>query len=281
MTAPSTPKPRAPRRGRTATTGRDGGAVQSLSRGLALLERLAEAGRGVALTELAQQVGLAASTAHRLLNTLEQGGFVTQEPELGLWHIGVKAFAVGNAYLDSRDVVAQARPYLRRLMEQVGETVNLAIEDEGEVVYLAQVECREMMRMLARLGSRAPIHASGAGKAMMAWMEESRVNAFLHRHGLARLTPHTLDTPTKLHADLDICRRRGYAYDLDEHAIGLRCVASAIFNEHGEPIAALSISGPRARIPDERLPELGALAARTAAEITRVIGGRVPSATIA
>ncbi len=250
------------------------GAVQSLNRGLMILDRVAESGRnGALLTDIALQVGLPASTAHRLLNTLEQAGFVRRDPQLGVWHIGPKTFAIGNAFLDSRDVVAQARPYMKRLMEQAGETVNLAVENGGQIVYVAQVECTEMMRMIVRLGSRAPIHASAVGKAIMAWMQESQVERFLWYHGLQRLTPQTITTMAEMKSNLAEIRQRGYAYDLEEHKVGLHCVSSAIFNEHGEPIAGISLSGPKARITSDRLPELGVLVDQTAADITEAIGG--------
>jgi IclR family acetate operon transcriptional repressor len=270
-------KPR--KRGRPAGAGSTAstGLTQSLVRGMALLERLAEADRGISLTDLAQQVGLAPSTTHRLLNTLEQKRFVHQDEELGLWFIGVKAFRVGNAFLYHRDFVAQSRPFLHRLMEQSGETANLAVLDSGEAVFLTQVECQEMMRMIVRLGSRAPLHASGVGKALLAALPEPEVSAILHKRGLTRFTASTIDTPAKLRAALNTIRSLGYAIDDEEHAVGLRCVAATVHDEYGEPLAAISLSGPKARIPDPRIPELGFLVARTAADITDSLGGRLPS----
>ncbi len=249
----------------------------ALSRGLLLLERIAEAGRGgITLTDLSLQAGFAVSTTHRLLNTLEQGGFVRRDTELGMWYIGLRAFSIGNAFLDSRDVVVQARPFMKRLMEQTGETINLAVENQGTMVYLAQTECVEMMRMIVRLGSSAPVHASAVGKVMMTWINRKQLEEVLQSQGLRRFTPHTITTMAELHQDLENIRQRGFAYDLEEHTIGLHCVASPIFNEHGEPIAAISLSGPKARVTSERLPELGLLVSRTAGEITQAIGGQAP-----
>jgi len=155
------------RRGRPARGAAGTGQVQSLSRALSLLEKIASADAGISLSVLAASVGLAASTTHRLLSTLEQHGFATLDAERGVWTIGVKAFTVGNAFLSNRDMVATARPFMRRLMEQSGESVNLAMLDRDEAVFLSQVECREMMRMMVALGGGAPLHASGAGKAQV------------------------------------------------------------------------------------------------------------------
>ena len=265
------------RRGRTpSASAASGGQSLSLSRGLLLLERLADAESGVALTDLAQRVGLSASTTHRLLNTLEKTGFVYQAGPLGLWQVGLKAFVIGSAFLQSRDLLPQSHPYLRRLMEQSGESANLAVLDGYEAVFVDQVQCREMMRMQAKLGGRAPLHASGVGKALLAAIDDEAINTALHKHGLPRITINTIDTPEKLWTALAEIRRRGYAYDNEEHALGLRCLAAPIYDEHGEPLAAISIAGPKSRVNDDRIVELGLMVAGTAREITKAMGGRLP-----
>lgn len=253
------------------------GQNQSLNRALALLERLAEAERGSSLTDLSQQLGLPPATTHRLLNTFEQLGYVQHSAEFGVWFIGVKAFIVGSAFLNRRDIVATARPFMHRLMEESGETVNLAILDDGEVVFISQVESREMMRMIVQLGSHAPIHASGAGKALLATLSDQEVASILQKRGLKRYTASTIDNPARLRAELADIKRLGYSTDDEEHAIGLRCVAAAIYDEFSDPLAAISLSGPKARITDNRLPELGALVTRLAAAITQNLGGRLPN----
>jgi IclR family acetate operon transcriptional repressor len=143
-------------------------------------------------------------------------------------------------------------------------------------VFISQVESQEVMRMIVRLGSRSPIHASGVGKAMLASMSEQRVSRILARRGLARFTDHTIDNPADLRAELEQIRLQGYALDDEEHAVGLRCVASPIFDENGQALAAISLSGPKARIVDNRLSELGNAIRQTAAEITLALGGLVP-----
>lgn len=263
-------------RRRTQTSG---GHSQSLTRGLRVLEALAGAGHGVSLSDLSQMVGLAPSTTHRLLKSLEHLQFVQQDGDLGLWQVGVKAFSVGNAFIAVRDFVAESRPFLLRLMEQTGETANLAVQDDGYAVFLTQVESEWMMRMIVRLGSRAPLHASGVGKALLACMSDREVEHILQRRGLPRLTANTLDTPTRLRKDLARIRERGYACDYEEHAVGLHCVAATLHNEAGAAIAAISVSGPKARVTESAMPELGGLVARTAREITEKIGGRTPNQT--
>lgn len=267
------------RRGRPAKPAAGMGTtqVQSLSRALSLLEHLASAERGISLTDLARRARLAPSTTHRLLATLEQQGFAELDPDRGLWVVGVRAFAVGSAFLAHRDFVATARPLMHGLMEESGESVNLGILEDGEVVFLSQVECREMMRMFVRLGGRVPAHASGVGKALLSAFPESRVNAILEQRGLRRFTDNTIDTRAILREDLARARMRGYAVDNEEHAVGLRCVASTIHDEFSEPLAAISLSGPRARIVDDRVDVLGRLVRDTANRITAALGGRLPA----
>jgi len=267
------------KRGRQAQTrgGADrSGQVQSLVRAISLMRAIADLDDGATLTDLAQTVGLAPSTAHRLLTTLEQERFVRFDQERSLWLIGVDAFTVGNAFVRSRDLVSIARPYMRQLMEDSGETVNLAIEDQSEAIYLSQVECRQLMRVFARPGGRVPMHCSGVGKALMASMSEGEVSRILQKRGMARATGRSIDSPASLREALNDIQSLGYAFDDEEHAIGLRCVAAAILDEYGGPLAAISLSGPKARIDNSRVAVLGGLVHRAADQITAELGGAPP-----
>jgi IclR family acetate operon transcriptional repressor len=252
------------------------GQVQSLVRALTIVNRLAAADEGITLTEVAQQVGLSPSTAHRLLTTLEQERYVHFDAERRLWSVGVQAFVAGSAFLKTRSLVGVARPHMRALMEESEETVNLAVEDQFEAIYLAQVECRQMMRAFARSGARVPLHCSGVGKALLSAMPDGGLAKVLHRQGLPRVTVKTINTTAALREDLARARERGYALDDEEHAAGLRCLASVIFNENGDAVAAVSLLGPMVRISDDRIPLLGDLVRRKADAITIQLGGALP-----
>lgn len=252
------------------------GQVQSLTRALRILNTLSDFPHGLTLSDLAHVVGLPTSTAHRLLTTLQNERYVRFENERSAWMIGVQAFQVGSVYARSRDLVAIARPYMRRLMEQSGETANLAIVDRGEVIFLAQVECQKMMRAIAGPGGRGPLHCTGMGKAMLAWMEEKDARALLEANPLQKETPHTISAVEDVMHNLCEIRAAGYAVDDEENAIGLRCAASPVFDEHGYPIAAISVSGPSARVTEARLPALGTAVAEIATEVTSEMGGIAP-----
>lgn len=252
------------------------GQVQSLTRALKILNEIATSPAGLQLSEISKILTLAPSTTHRLLTTLQEEKFVQFDRDAGRWQIGIQAFVAGNGFLISRDLVTVARPYMRQLMEKSRESVNLAIADHDQALYLAQVESREMMRVLAKPGGRVPLHCSGVGKAFLAAMPEKQVVRFLKQQNLSAVTNHTIRDVDRLVDELRLSRERGYAIDDEEHAIGLRCVAAIIYDEHSEPIAAISLSGPRARISDAVLKEYGILILRAAADITAAMGGQVP-----
>jgi len=277
-------KPRPPRRrrgfgndGAIAPAGTRSDHVQSLVRALGIVNQLALADEGMTLTHIAESMELPPSTAHRLLTTLEQERYVHFDHERRLWSVGVQAFMTGAAFLRTRNLVGVSRPYMRALMNESAETVNLAVEDEHEAVYLAQVECRQMMRAFARPGARVPLYCSSVGKALLCAASDADLDMALERQAMRRLTEKTIVSRAALREELALTRRRGFAIDDEEHAFGLRCVAGLVFDEFGEPIAAISISGPTARISSERIAHLGDLVRRKADEVTTQFGGELPA----
>ncbi len=252
------------------------GQVQSLVRALRLLSVVAKADDGLTLTEAANRTGLPVSSAHRLLSTLQQERFVRFEQERTRWFVGVEAFVAGSGFLRSRDLVGVARPYMRHLMEESGETVSLAVEEGGQAIYLAQVECRQLMRALASPGQRVPLHSSAVGKTLIAFAGTPRKSALMDAVKLERFTERTIVTEKGFSAAIEEARARRYAVDDEEHAIGLRCVAAPIFNEAREAVAAISLSGPKARVSDARMVRMAELARASAAKITSEFGGAPP-----
>ena len=251
---------------------RNSGQVRSLTRALRILQALAGRSEGMSLTELSDVTSLPPSTTHRLLTTLEAERFVRPDQNSGQWRVGVAAYYVGSAFARSRDTLALIRPYLRRLMEITGETSNLFVESDGEAICIGQIESRHAMRAITGVGGRVMLHSSGAGKVLLSFMEP-QLRAALLSGDLARPTEKALCDPEALEAEAAKIVRLGYAVDDEENAIGLRCVAAPIFNEFKEVVAAISVSGPTARIPDTRLKSLGEIVSQAASEATRDFGG--------
>lgn len=265
------------RRAEVARIGRDNdGTVQSLLRALNLLEVLAEDDEGYRLVDLAGRAGLSTSTTHRLLTTLEQKRFVQFDRDESLWHIGVQCFAIGAGFARRRNFTRIALPIMRRLRDATGETVNLGLLDQGDVVFLTQVESREAMRAITRPGGRLPLPCTAIGQAILSAMDEREVARILHKHGLPRLTQNSIARPTKLRDALEAARNLGYAVDHEENSVGLRCVAAVIYDENVQPLAAISVAGPTVRVTLSRVPELGKQVIEAAREISRATGGRTP-----
>jgi IclR family acetate operon transcriptional repressor len=253
----------------------EGTSVQSLDRAMRVLTAVA-GGDGMSLSEIAAEVDLAASTVYRMLTTLESHAMVEFDRTDQLWSIGVGAFRTGSAFLRRRKLVDRARPVMQALVDKTGETANLGVAENDCVVFVSQVETHQAIRAFFRPGSRSPFHASGIGKAILAYLDPARVGAIARSTGLPSYTDRTLaDLPT-LASDLAEIGARGWSVDDEERFAGMRCVAAAIFNEFAEPIAGISISGPTVRVTPDRLDAVGPLIRSAAAEVTRMIGGVAP-----
>lgn len=247
------------------------GRVQAVDRALRLLEALAEEPDGSRLHELSAQTHLSPSTAHRLLTTLQHRGFVQFDGMSSLWRVGRRAYSVGSAFAQQRNLVGPALPFLRRLREQTRETANLGIVDDGEMVVLTQIESREIMRAITRVGGRAPMAASGMGKAVLATYRREDVDLWIKHHRLKPMTPKSIVDRAHLHRELAAIAKRGYSVDDEEFVTGLRCVAAVVRDHRGEVLCAISVSGLSARMPDAELPRLGGLVARAAADLSSVL----------
>jgi IclR family transcriptional regulator, acetate operon repressor len=253
-----------------------GPTVQALDRGLTLLQALAKEGN-VILTDLALRVGMPPSSAHRVLATLQKHGFVEFDESTQEWAVGVEAFRVGSAYLVRSNLVEAAGKVMRDLMEETGETANLAISEGGDVVFISQVETHNPIRAFFRPGTRVHMQASGIGKALLADLPRKKIEEILLKTGLPEFTSKTLTSPDALFADLEETRKRGWSFDDEERYSGMRCVAAAIYNSFGDAIAGISVSGPTVRFPDYVVSELGPKVMRAAGEVTIMLGGKVPA----
>jgi IclR family acetate operon transcriptional repressor len=251
--------------------------LQSLDRALGILVAVSRAGRAT-LTDLSMSLGVPTATTHRILTTLQKHGFVAFNEDMQDWSIGIEAYRTGASFVNRTSLIEVSRPVMRRLMEKTGETANLAIPDGAEVVFVEQFETTNPIRAFFARGTRTSMHASGTGKAILATMPEDRARKLLMSSGLAAFTEKTLTTPAELFEDLAITAERGYSFDGEERYLGMSCIGSVIFDEHGEARGGVSISGPSTRFDPLRVPELGATVKDAAEEITRLVGGRLPKA---
>ena len=260
------------RAGRTRDAHSETASVRTVDRSLLLLTHLARQ-PGASLSELARHAGLSASTTYRLLETLKRHRFVEHDPERARWFVGVGAYRVGASYLGTNDVVTAARPEAERLVANLNETVNIAVLDGCDVVYVQQVEGRHMVRMFMQLGARAPLHCTGVGKALIAWRGEDDIRRIV---GEGPYPAHTSNTITSLGAllqELQRVREQGYALDDEERESGVRCIAEPIWDARGQVTAAISVSAPTTRLDKERVPQYAQHLVMAAANATERVGG--------
>jgi IclR family acetate operon transcriptional repressor len=254
--------------GLVGETGRASGGVQSLDRAFAILETMADAGGIIGLSQLAERADLPLATIHRLVRTLVDLGYVRQEPSRQ-YSLGPRLMRLAD--LTTKRIGTWANPHLADAVAQVNESVNLAILDGDEVVYVAQVQPdRNFMRMFTEVGRRTLPHATAVGKVMLASSDEAEVRSLLDRTGMPRYTDHTLTSAGAFLEALGRARELGYAMDEGEQEVGVRCVAVEV---PGAPQPmALSMSGPTTRMTDETVrdavPVLRQAAERIAAELS-------------
>ncbi|MCK8828297.1 IclR family transcriptional regulator [Natroniella acetigena] len=242
--------------------------VQSVDRALDILEILVKVQRPITLSELSKRADLNISTAHRLLNTLVMRGFAAQE-ESGKYKLGLHLFEIAGTLENSMDLKTIVKPYLEEIVEECNETVNLVILDQGEVLYVDQVESTNMIRMFANVGSRGPAHSLGAGKVLLSYLDEEQLDQVLAQIDLTEFTANTITDPAELKKELIKIREQGYAIDFEEMEEGVRCVAAPIKDSNGEVVAAISVSGPNIRITEQVLyEEMVPLVTKKAEEIS-------------
>lgn len=239
--------------------------VQSVDRVFSLLEHLADGDGSLSLSELATRSALPMPTIHRLIRFLVSQGYVRQDPAKR-YMIGPRMIWLGEAA--SRMLGSWATPVLTRLVEEFGETTNMAMLEGDGVVYVAQVPSPRAMRMFTEVGRFVMPHCTGVGKAIMSTMSDGEVAALLERTGMPARTEYTITSVDTMLAELRTIREAGYAVDDGEQELGVRCVAVPVPDLPFR--AAISVSGPSSRVTAEQVQHIAPAARGVAAELTRV-----------
>ena len=251
---------------------------RALLRGLQILTSFTVQDPELDLTTLSRRLRLPKGTLVRLLDCLKFAGFVEADPRKGVYRLGVRVLEVGSVYQQTATLDGVARPVLDDLAQRCGQTTNLGVLDEGQVIHLVVVAAPSPLRYDAYVGMRADAHCTGLGKALLAGLAAPDLAAFLDGRALVAKTPKTVTTPEGLRAALAEVRRRGYALDDEETLLGLRCVAAPVKAPDGGTVAAVSASGPRTDFEGERLQAMVEAVCAAAAAVSRRLGdARVPA----
>jgi DNA-binding IclR family transcriptional regulator len=238
-----------------------------------LLDVLASSETPLGVTELARRIGVNASTASRLLATLQDAGLVMRTDGGGPFRLGLKLVTLSDRVLAGLDVRALARPLLERLVAETGETATLSVPGEAEAITVDFVPSPSSVVSMARVGRPSVSHATAAGKVMLAYAGGEAAHGRPLPESLTAFTSRTITDPAALAAELDAVRARGWAEAVGEREADLAALAAPAFGRHGELAAILGVQGPAARLPAAARRALRDPLLAAAAELSRALGG--------
>ncbi len=246
--------------------------IKVLDKTFSILDILLQHGSTIHMTEIAEKLGFYPSTVHRILDTLKHWGYVEQDSHTQKYQLGLKALELGMAKLHQMDLVREATPYLKELVNQCNETVHLGVLEEGEVLYLAKEESSQTIRMISYVGKRAPLHCTALGKVLLAHLSTEERKKTLGEKVLPRLTENTITDKGELEKELSKVREQGFALDREENEKNVRCIAAPIRNHQRRVIAALSISSPTFRLDKNVQNNLKEAIIETSEKISKRLG---------
>jgi DNA-binding IclR family transcriptional regulator len=229
--------------------------LQALDRAFAVLDLLGTSSTPLGLAQVAASLKLHKSTAHRFLMVLERHRMV-ERTVAGKFRLGLRLFDYGNRAIEQYDLRDRALPHLQRLVAETEETAHLCVLEQAHIIYLDKLEPPRSVRLTSRIGASNPVHCTAVGKAMLALSVAEKVEEILNKTRYERFTAKTLGSREALVKELERTRRRGYAVDDEEREDGVRCVAAAVVDAHGQAVAAVSVSGPSFRVTAQKIPTI-------------------------
>jgi IclR family acetate operon transcriptional repressor len=210
---------------------------------------------GIGLNELSVKIGMPKSSTHRYMATLLSVGLAEKNGD-DRFKLGTKVIELAGSFLANSDLRSACQATMDELAERTGETIHLAVPSGTGIVYIAKIESKHALGMSSHLGTRLPMYCTSLGKAILAFSSADLINSVLSE-ALESRTPNTITSPEKLKSELQSVYNLGFAIDNEENEPGICCVGAPILDFSGKAIAALSISGPRERMPQVRAQELG------------------------
>lgn len=226
--------------------------IGSIVKAVEVIEFIANSDTGAGVTEISRGLNYGVSSTYHILNTLKECNIIEQDNKTKKFKLGLKLWQIGMIAYEHNPISITMRPYLRKLKELTGETANLTILDNYQIVYIAQVESDKLVRMFTKTGATAPLHCTAAGKIFLAYKDENIRNFILDKIDLTKYTENTIVSKEELIKELDLIRERGYGFDNEEREIGVSCIGAPVFDLNNEVIACITISGPTSRFTEEK-----------------------------
>jgi DNA-binding IclR family transcriptional regulator len=246
--------------------------MKSLHKVLDIIEAVARTGSS-GVRELSAFTGFPAPTTHRIVSALVRRGYFRQDPATKKYSLSYRFLELGAKAQEHFSLAAVARPHLEGLMAETRESVNLAVREGDDVVYLDHIRSdHAMLQLFTKPGARVPLYCTGVGKVFLSRCRNKEVKAYLRRAKPVAQTPNTLVKPEAFFEEMKRIREQGFSVDNEEMEGGVRCVAAPVFDHKADVVAAVSISGAAMRITEERLQALAVAVRRCAASISRQLG---------
>ncbi len=246
--------------------------VKSIDNGLTVLEYLSSKNEGVKLTKICKDLDINITAVYRILKTMRKRGFVEQDDETQKYRLGLHAQLLGILAMNQTNLYKYGLACLNEICKSTLETANLVIKDRWEGVYILQVESQNALRVANQVGSRVPLYCTAAGKVLLAHLDNGHRQRYYEEIELIPFTPNTLDSIKELEEEIKTIRETNIAYDREEQALGEVCIAAPVFNHNGEIVAAISISSPATRLPNERMEEFSPLLKNEGKKLSRRLG---------
>jgi len=248
--------------------------ITALQRGLRLLQLFKQFEHGLTAMQVGKLSGLPVSTVHRFLVNLEAAGFLKCGAS-GVYYLGLECFAVGQAALGQLDIRRLSLPYLLDLNRQTRETIHLTVRHGLSAVYVEKIDSPEKLRIHSRIGASVPLYCSAVGKVMLAYMPETERDEVFRQMELKRITANTIGNLQELKTEMIRVRKNGYASDMEENELHIRCIAAPIWDHTGAVHCSLSITVPVVRMPVTRLRQLVPLIQEAGLKISKELGHAV------
>lgn len=245
--------------------------VRSVERALDILLCFTREEPTRSLTQIAESVHMSKTTVHRLLTTLENKRFITRDKASGLYRLGLRFIEMASLVLQDVELHRWAHPYLQRLSQEYGETVDLSILDGSHVIYLEVIESPHRLKLAAAPGQRLPALLTASGKALLAYLPTDQVKKIVTQNMTDYADSIPQSMPDML-ADLKVTAERGYAIAEQEYEKDINAVAAPIFGLEKQPVASIAIVGPSFRLTRDRLPELGESIRKMTQDISNEVG---------
>lgn len=252
--------------------------LSSVRNAARVLKEFGHGHRECGVTEIARQLGISKSTAHRLLNTLAEERLLEQNPHTGAYRLGLVIYELGATVTVHAEIHDAAGPVIEHVRNATRETVIVSVLDGTEVVCIERRESPQALRLVGRVGARDDAHLTSSGKVLLAFSSAHEIDLFLAAGPLRRATPHTVTDAATLRTQFDNIRLRGWAETINEAEVGVAAVATPIRNRSGEVVAAVSVLGPVQRLTPAALRRLVRPTVEAGIAISRRLGYREGSA---